>query len=508
MGIVQILFGVVMMVSSRPPGLEGSSLARHTSAIVVVAGLMMVSIGAFSCFAATALRRNRRFARSLVAINSIASLPLFPFGTAAGAVGLYWCCSKKMRALEPLVENFEYQPKPGDGTQAWIQKAVSVLEIGILFASFAAMGWWGRTHRLPSNGGLNGLLLLFLCSWIAAFCHELGHAAAGWKVGMTLAGFAVGPFVAQKRSGRWKFRFSLLAMLAVGGSVVSVPLHLNNLRRRMAFEIAAGPAASLVTALIAFLILLAMPGSAFERWWMVPAMVSALSAGAAVVNLIPFGVAAGFTDGALLVQLLRGGPFGDLREAMKMVGCTMATSIRPRDLDAAGLTHGMRAGIGTPQEGTLHMIQLICAVDRGELTIAREHLESSLLRIPTPDKATDPGCAAEMAFYMAYLDGDASRAGQWLRDTEQLAAKRKFKLSDFDYWRAVTAVREAEELRPEADEAWRQATDFAKQRPRTGMYDSEWELLDKLRERTWLRLPDAPVIQAALLEVDQGELAV
>src|SRR5712692_1401602 len=148
-GIIQILFGlyfaIAVAISQKP------ATRPHTAALVIGVGLLTFALGALSCLAARAWRHKKRFARPLVAINSVFSLLFFPFGTVAGAVGLYWCCSPRMRELEPLVESFEHQSKPGDGTQAWIQKAVSVVGIVIWLASLSAAAWWGRTHGLPTH---------------------------------------------------------------------------------------------------------------------------------------------------------------------------------------------------------------------------------------------------------------------------------------------------------------------------------------------------------------------
>jgi hypothetical protein len=471
----------------------------HARAFLLALSLVMAALGALSCLAARAFRHRNLFSRPLIAINSLITLFIFPFGTAAGAVGLYWCFSRKLRESEPLVEAFEHQPKPGDGTHRWIQKVAPLVAIPILLGSLYGAAWWGRAHGLPTRAGINGLALLFLCEWITVFFHELGHAVAGWASDMQLASFMVGPFVAQKRAGKWKVQFSLAGILNMGGAVATVPLHLKDLRRRMAFEVAGGPVASLVTALVAFAVLLAIPGSAFEAWWKVPAVVAALSACATVQNLIPFRAAAGHSDGALLVQLFRGGPFADLREALKMVGSVTVTATRPRDLDPQALSDGLRAGVGTPQEGTLQLIQLICAVDRGELTQARDHLEASLLQIPTPEKAPTPGCAAEMALYMAYLDGDASRAGKWLRGAEQIAAARKYALAkESDYWRALTAVREAEGQRRQAQESYLRARQLLDEKPATGQNQFEEELLQTVRKGEWVRRLDGALSEAPI----------
>jgi hypothetical protein len=488
-GIVSILAGLVIAFGSLGP--PSTTAKPHAVAIILTVSLLIVAQGVLSCLAARAFRHRGSSSRPLIATSSVLILFLFPFGTVAGIVGLYWCCSPKMQEAELPAEHFEHQPRPGDGTHRWVQKAVPVIAIAIWLGSLAGASWWGRTHGLPSRSVINGLPLILLCEWIAVFCHELGHAVAGWAAEMQLASFMVGPFQAQRRAGRWKFQFSLAGLLSMGGAVATVPLHLKDLRKRIAFEVAGGPVASLLTALVAFMVLLAMPDSAYAAWWKVPAVVAAISAGAAVLNLIPFGVAAGVSDGALLVQLLRGGQFADLRAALKMVGSTTVTATRPRDLDSRALADGMRAGMGTPEEGTLQMIQLICAVDRGELTQAREHLEASLQRIPAPEKAPDVGCAAEMAFYMAYLDGDASRAGKWLQGAEQLAAARKLTLTaDSDYWRAVTAVREAEGQTQPAEEAYQRARQLLAKKPATGLYQFEGELLQKVRKGDWVRRPE------------------
>jgi Peptidase family M50 len=494
-GIVDILAGLYIVVRSF--GHIPATAKPHAQAYLLAIGLLSMSLGALSCFAARAFRHRNLFSRPLIAMNSTICLIFFPFGTVAGAVGFYWCLSSKMREADPVVEDFEHQPKPGDGTHRWTQAAAPVAAVVIWIGALSGAAWWGRAHALPSHTALNGLPLLFLCEWIAVFFHELGHAVAGWVSDMRLASFLVGPFLAQKRAGKWKFQFLLAGILNPGGAVATVPLHLKRLRPRMAFEIAGGPVASLIMAVLAFLVLLLMPGSAYAAWWKVPAVIAAISAGATVLNLIPFRFAAGVSDGALLVQLFRGGQFADLREALKMVGSTTVTPTRPRDLDSRALADGMRAGVGTPQEGSLQMIQLICAVDRGELMRAREHLEATLQRMPAPEKATNAGCAAEMAFYMAYLDGDASRAGQWLRGAEEMAAARKYPLTaESDYWRALTAVREAEGQTRLAEEAYQQATQLLEQKPAVGLYQFEREFLQTVRKGDWVRRQDSVLSEA------------
>jgi len=94
-------------------------------------------------------------------------------------------------------------------------------------------------------------------------------------------------------------------------------------------------------------------------------------AGGLVINLIPCGSAAGCSDGALLVQLLVGGPFAGIREVARIIGTTTATRMRPRGLDAAVLSRAVAASAGDPTAGFLRVVAMICALDRGGMEQAR-----------------------------------------------------------------------------------------------------------------------------------------
>jgi hypothetical protein len=104
-----------------------------------------------------------------------------------------------------------------------------------------------------------------------------------------------------------------------------------------------------------------------------------------------------------------------------------------------------------------------------------------------------------MAFYMAYLDGNAGRAGGWLRGVERLAAAQKVSLTtDFDYWLATTAVREAEGLSHEAEEAGQRAFQLAAQKPPFGLYQFDRDLLQTVRKGEWLRRPDVALSEVSV----------
>jgi hypothetical protein len=140
------------------------------------------------------------------------------------------------------------------------------------------------------------------------------------------------------------------------------------------------------------------------------------------------------------------------------------------------------------------MILVVCAVDRGDAAAAAQYLEAALQRNPKPEEWGDPECVAEIAFYLAYLDGHTTRAVQWLAAAEELAAKQKVSLSaSFDYWLAVTAIRLAQGNLGEAEAAWLQARQIADQAPPAGLYQYERTVLQNVHAGKWLRRQESPI---------------
>lgn len=497
LGILHILMGLYFAFS---PKLQGpASFPAIYLMVRAAVALIPITLGALFCVAAFAWHRKTSYARPVVALASLIQLIYFPIGTIAGAAGLYWCFSRRLREQESLPEISDYRSQSGDGTHPWIQKALPFFSFATVFISFRLVDAWGHRMGLPEEDPMPWLLLIVLAQLFTTLCHEVGHVIGAWSGGMKLAKFQVGPLDWTFSSGKWNFHFSPAAILLGGGAMASNPLYKENLRSRMIMEVFAGPLASFVLAWIGFMFLLLAPGSSWEPFWRVPALVSAIAMGDFLLNSVPFGMAIGFSDGALLLQLIRGGPFADLRRLWKLVGLSLVSPARLRDLDPALLANGVRASAGRPDEGVLKLIELICAIDRADLVLARQKLEEGLRLIPAPTKAPDPAIAAEICFYMTYLDGHSRRSARWLEETEALAKSKKFQLADhWDYWRAVLAVRMAEGNSGAADLAWSRARKFGDILPKTGMVQLERELLQAVYQKEWLYRQELLALQASL----------
>lgn len=497
LGALHILTGLYFWFFDKLDGpLSQASIYGLVHAVVSVG---IISIGAILCGAAFAWHRKTSWARPLVALASLIQLIYFPIGTAAGAVGLYWCFSRRLREAETPPEISEYRSQAGDATHPWIQKALPLFSLVLIFASFRFLDSWGLRMGLPEEDPMPWFAMVLLVQFLCALCHELGHAVGAWSGGMKLAKFQVGPLDWTCASGKWSFRFCPAAILFGGGAVASHPLYKENLRSRMVVEVLAGPVASFVLAWVGFLFLLLAPGSSWESWWRFPGLLAAIAMGDFLLNMIPFAMAAGFSDGALLVQLVRGGPFADLRRLWKLIGLSAVSPARLRDLDPGILSRGAQASVGRPDEGVLKIIEMLCAIDRGDLALARHKLEEGLRLIPSPAKALDPVVAAEICFYMTYLDGHSRRSARWLEETESFAKTKKVILADeWDYWRAVLAVRMAEGDKAGADLAWSRARKFGDILPKTGMVQLERELLQAVYHLDWLQRQELLALQVSL----------
>jgi len=129
--------------------------------------------------------------------------------------------------------------------------------------------------------------------------HELGHLLAAWAVGFQFHEINVGPFTLTERpGGSWAFHFDLHKILSAGGYMAAVPTTEKDLRMNWILVVLAGPAASLFLAMIAFLTLVSLPGTANTGLWSVACFVTAICLSDCIANLLPLGM----TDGALFVH--------------------------------------------------------------------------------------------------------------------------------------------------------------------------------------------------------------
>lgn len=383
----------------------------------------------------------------------------------------------------------------GDGTHPLVDKLVWVVCLAALVAGMEGWWRWSRAVQLPQAGWLPTLIDGVMAGLAMVLVHDLGHILMGKAVGMRVRAFVVGPWQWREREGRWRFYFRPKDVLATGGATALVPTDPRQPKGRLMAMIAAGPAASLVTGLLALGFLLAAPGHAWAGEWALLALFATFSLTAAVMHLAPFRTRTGYSDGALLVQLLSGGAWGDYQRAVGMAGAMTLTAMRPRDLDILGMDRaagGIRKGVRAVR---LRLMEFGYYVDSGQMREASRALNEAQEAALGSEDQMPAEFDAEFVFGKALVQRDAEGTRAWW---ERLEAKQGAP-RNANYWLARAASLWMEGKTTEAKEAWERGNVLAQRLPAAGAYEAARDRYAMLRreldaDRRVLRWHDDPAL--------------
>lgn len=478
-GSVEILLGLLIALNGIRSILFASP-SRFGLAVTLITASLTLIFGALQCFSAWAWKRKKPFARRMVFFVSILNLTLLGFGSILGGIGIYLCSGKRAASfLDHGTANAAREPRPGDGTKKWVQYAWPALSISWWAFSTFALAELAIVRGLPASP-FQGIPLIIMVTFTTVLIHELGHCLAGWASDFSLFKLHVGPLLAFRKEGRWRYEFSMAGLFGGGGAAGMAPRHLRNLRARMAFLTAGGPAGSLLCSVSSGLLSMILLDTPYSIWWKVPALVSMWSLGDFFLNLIPILGCTGYSDGAVLAQLMEGGPWADIRLAMAAATMTTSTTARPAELDAALLRKAVAGSDGYPEQPILNLISMMHYIDRDNLPKAKMLLDSALRK---PELLTDPGIMTEIAFYVAYLNRDAYQARAWLDEAQNKAQVKRYDLkNDLELWACSAILHWLEGNAGEAEKEWEVAWNLAMAKPAFGFYAYERWLLNEIRE--------------------------
>ena len=304
-----------------------------------------------------------------------------------------------------------------------------------LFFVVGALAGYGVAHltRHHDVSLIVGLSLLFSVFAVVTIVHELGHVAgariAGWKVHLV----AVGPLLFRTSPPR----VSLAARMIggdVGGFVLAIPKPGQGWRDGAFAFYSGGIVACLVLAAVAGGVYLASEAAGWSdvlsKWSLMLAVFSFLFG--AAVDAIPFRTEAGTeTDGASILQHLRGQDMpGPMQTVMMLIGHAMA-GIRPRDWDPR-LVAKLRGIEVTGQHGGMVMGTLYAwYLDVRDFPAAEAALARSVELL-----GRMPSLLIEEAFLAAHLHGDGERARRVLDEVP-----KKGMFEQHARWRAEAATR-------------------------------------------------------------------
>lgn len=396
-------------------------------------------------------------------INGFIILGLSMLALGLAGVAAFWRRDAMARPVYPA--------KPlriaGDGTSRLLDGMVWLLAIAGYIACEYEWMRWGHAQHLPVLRGPLFWLVFAAAILVETTAHELGHTVTGLALGMKLRAFIVGPLQWRIRDGQWKFQFLLAKMLSAGGATALVPTSPRQSRRSEIYMIAAGPLASLLSALIAAYAALKVKGTPYEPSWQLFALISTFGVIAFAVNLVPGLPGALYTDGAQIYQLLRGGPWADLHDATTVAASTLVTPLRPRDYDIEAIQRAKQSFTQGRQAFVLRLLASSYFLDRGLIPEA-SHETAEAERI-CHESALDISAELCMAlvFRTAFLRRDVAGTRQWW---ERMEAGKPAHFG-VDYWLAKSALCWIENRGQEAREAWDKGNTLAQKLPAAGDYE-------------------------------------
>lgn len=305
-------------------------------------------------------------------------------------------------------------------------KSGQTLRLLVILAVFGIAGAWvgyALGGSLKRSGGAPAppawqLLLIFPATLLAIAWHELGHLAGGWLSGFRLVLFIVGPLAIERLYGRLRFRFNkslhLWGGLAASAPLDGLPRDPRFMRWALVRIVAGGPLFSLLGGG------LLLPALLWFGWTTLAgsllAMVGALSLCIALATLMPLATGGFRSDGARLLQMLRGGPEADRWAHLAILSGLSQTS-RPRDWPTALVVACSGPGAPGFDAVSAAWMRALHHQDRGELSEARTWIGEALANQdhwPKPARAFLHATAA----YLHALAGDAAEARRQLAAVE------------------------------------------------------------------------------------------
>jgi hypothetical protein len=249
----------------------------------------------------------------------------------------------------------------------------------------------------------------FVVLGLAVMTHEVGHLAAGWGVGFHFNSISLGPVVFGFEYGRMRVR-----VRQGTGTLGFAGVHIDRvirLHRRMLVFIAGGPAANLVSAAVASVL---VKSALSPSSWLMPVAIGFLyfSLFLGVVGFLPLWPKSR-SDGSRIWMLLtsRGKTRRWISTMALLIQSRLGTS--PKLLKQTWLTSATSLRDDSFDEFTANWIAFAAASSRKDVPKVTAYLERCLeLAYMLPDSTRDE-IAREAGIYAAWFRNDAEAAEEW-----------------------------------------------------------------------------------------------
>ncbi|QDV36129.1 hypothetical protein [Tautonia plasticadhaerens] len=307
----------------------------------------------------------------------------------------------------------------GRSTASGVLVFLVMVGCGMVVGGLIGRASKSSTADLDRVQGIAAIAGILVALPMVLVLHELGHVVGGLAAGFRFNLFVVGPLKVVREADRIRARLNTNLSIA-GGLAGCSPTGSGDHRRGMILMVAAGPIASLLGAAAGLLGAGATGGFApgASGWSAASGMVlGAFGLGSLAIGLltlVPGRTGNFMTDGARLIGLLRKGPEADREAAVIGLVAESASGIRPRDWDPGLVSRAVSVPDGSLLDAVAEQLAYSWALDRGDLTLARDHLARSLSLADRLPPSVRPAIELEAAAFEAAIRADAAACRRWL----------------------------------------------------------------------------------------------
>ena len=256
------------------------------------------------------------------------------------------------------------------------------------------------------------LLALPVLILLVIVVHELGHVVGGLSRGMRFLLFIAGPF--QISRGQDGLRFNWVFNLGTfGGMAACLPDTAQPLGPQLRRLIIGGPLASLLLTLVAGLAVLPLDGRAAAY----ALIIAVLSAVIFLVTAVPLRAGGFMSDGAQLLELLRGGKGVTERQRLLVLMGQSSSGVRPALWDPSLISLALQdtAGGEPLRRVAAHYFAFLHHLDRDELAAATEHADTLAESIEAYPVGFRQSLAIELCLFEALQRRRIDEAKAWLQ---------------------------------------------------------------------------------------------
>jgi hypothetical protein len=282
----------------------------------------------------------------------------------------------------------------------------------------------GATSSTPLSVKLLSIALVLplfmVASIVVVAWHEGGHAIAGVGMGFDFRLYVVGPFMWEKDSTGWQFKWNKNVNVA-GGLVLCMPTDTVNLNNRFTVFAAGGPVASLVLTALSYAVYAVFFKDNPTDNWAIDVLSSAffitglLSFVIFLATAIPLKMGGFYTDGARVLRLQRGGDTARFESLVLKLTANTSSGMRPKSInindleEALDIAKRLDEPFGVYIHGFLHQ----AAFDNGDMEKAEKHLLDYINEADNIPDGIRNSVWLDAAFFYAYAKRNLQEADRF-----------------------------------------------------------------------------------------------